>query len=94
MMFCQLEMVLESSSCDDELINTFKELLQHHKGNRSIYRHLAKIHERLGNDELTLEYKNKGQPIKVAVGDTVADFIANDLDGNLFHFRNIVGKLS
>lgn len=85
--------MLEARDRIDEMLNVFDELLKHHKENKSIYRHIARIHERLGNKELASEYTDKAIPVAVSVGETVPDFVGKDLDGKPISFADYRGKV-
>ena len=85
--------MLEKRGRVDEMFSVFDELLQHHKGNRSIYSHLARTHERLGNKELASEYTEKAMPVSVTEGETVPDFVGKDLEGKPVSIADYRGKV-
>ena len=61
--------------------------------NRSVFRKLVEIHERLGNAELANEYRLKADPVLALIGKTVPDFSAIDLDGNPISLEQYRGKV-
>ena len=85
--------MLETRERVDEMFNVFTELLKHHKDNKSIYAHLARTHERLGNKELASEYTDKAKPVTVSEGETVPDFIGKDLEGKPVSIADFRGKV-
>ncbi len=85
--------MLESRNQVEEMLKLFDELLEHHKENRSIFLHLSRIHEKLGNDELALEYQKKADPLSASIGKTIPDFSATDLDGKPISLEAYRGKV-
>ncbi|MYB65146.1 redoxin domain-containing protein, partial [Candidatus Poribacteria bacterium] len=85
--------MLEARDRVDEMFDVFDELLQHHTGNRSIYNHLARTHDRLGNKELASEYTEKARPVAVTEGEIVPDFVGKDLEGKPVSIADYRGKV-
>ena len=85
--------MLESRNRVEEMFELFDELLEHHKENRTIFQYLSRIHKRLGNDELALEYQKKANPLSVSIGKTIPDFSAKDLDGKPISLEAYRGKV-
>ena len=78
---------------DEELLQLFTKLEEQFPENRGVFRRLSKVHERLGNAELTNEYRIKANPALALIGKTVPDFSATDLDGNPISLEQYRGKV-
>ena len=85
--------MLEAMNRDDELLQLFTKLEEQLPGNRSVFRKLAEIHEKLGNAELAHEYRIKVDPALALIGKTVPDFSATDLDGKPISLEQYRGKV-
>ena len=85
--------MLEMMNQDEEMLQLFTKLEEQSPENRSVFRKLAEIHERLGNDELANEYRIKADPALALIGKTVPDFSATDLDGNPISLEQYRGKV-
>lgn len=85
--------MLELMHRDEEMLQLFTKLEEQSPENRSIFRKLAEIHERLGNTELANEYRIKADPALAFIGKTVPDFSATDLDGNPISLEQYRGKV-
>ena len=85
--------MLEIMNRDEEMLQLFMKLEEQFPENRSIFRKLAEIHERLGNAELANEYHIKANPALALIGKTVPDFSAMDLDGNPISLQDYRGKV-
>ena len=78
---------------DEEILQLFTKLEEQFPENRSVFRRLSKVHERLGNAELANEYRIKANPALALIGKTVPDFSATDLDGNPISLEQYRGKV-
>ncbi len=87
-----LGFMLESRNRVEEMLELFDELLEHHKENRTIFQHLSRIHKKLGNDELALEYQKKADPLS-SIRKIIPDFSAKDLDGKPISLEAYRGKV-
>ena len=85
--------MLELMHRDEEMLQLFTKLEEQSPENRSVFRKLAEIHERLGNAELANEYRIKADPALAFIGKTVPDFSATDLDGNPISLEQYRGKV-
>ena len=85
--------MLELMHRDEEMLQLFMKLEEQSPENRSVFRKLAEIHERLGNAELANEYRIKADPALALIGKTVPDFSAMDLDGNPISLEQYRGKV-
>ena len=85
--------MLEMMNRDEELLQLFTKLEELSPGNRSVFRKLAELHEKLGNAELEKEYRIKADPALALIGKTVPDFSATDLDGNPISLEQYRGKV-
>lgn len=85
--------MLEMMNQDEEMLQLFTKLEEQSPENRSVFRKLAEIHERLGNAELANEYRIKADPALALIGKTVPDFSATDLDGNPISLEQYRGKV-
>ena len=85
--------MLAAMQRDDELLQRFTQLEEQFPGNRSVFRKLAEIHEKLGNAELAHEYRVKTDPALALIGKTVPDFSAMDLDGKAISLAQYRGKV-
>ena len=85
--------MLELMHRDEELLQLFTKLEEQSPENRSVFRKLAEIHERLGNAELANEYRIKADPALALIGKTVPDFSAMDIDGNPISLEQYRGKV-
>ncbi|MDE0018627.1 MAG: tetratricopeptide repeat protein [Candidatus Poribacteria bacterium] len=66
--------MLEIMNRNEELLQLFTKLEELSPENRSVFRKLAEIHERLGNAELANEYRIKADPALALIGKPVPDF--------------------
>lgn len=78
---------------DEEMLQLFTKLEEQSPENRSVFRKLVEIHERLGNAELANEYRLKADPVLALIGKTVPDFSATDLEGNPISLAQYRGKV-
>ena len=85
--------MLEAMNRDDELLQHFTKLEELFPENRSVFRKLAEIHQKLGNTELAKEYRIKTDPALALIGKTVPDFSAMDLDGKPISLAQYRGKV-
>ena len=85
--------MLEIMNRDEELLELFTKLEALSPENRSVFRKLAGIHEKLGNAELANEYRIKADPALALIGKPVPDFSATDLDGNPISLAQYRGKV-
>ena len=85
--------MFEIMNRDEEMLQLFTKLEEQSPENRSVFRKLAEIHERLGNAELANEYRIKADPALALIGKTVPDFSAMDLEGNPISLEQYHGKV-
>ncbi|MYA71037.1 redoxin domain-containing protein [Candidatus Poribacteria bacterium] len=85
--------MLEIMNRNEELLQLFTKLEELFPENRSVFRKLAEIHERLGNAELANEYRIKADPALALIGKPVPDFSATDLDGTPISLAQYRGKV-
>ena len=85
--------MLELMHQDEEMLQLFTKLEEQSPENRSVFRKLVEIHERLGNTELANEYRIKADPVLALIGKTVPNFSAIDLDGNPISLAQYRGKV-
>ena len=85
--------MLEMMNRDEELLQLFTKLEELAPGDRSVFRKLAEIHEKLGNAELANEYRIKADPALALIGKSVPDFSATDLEGNPISLAQYRGKV-
>ena len=85
--------MLEIMNRDEELLALFTKLEELSPENRSVFRKLAEIHEKLGNAELANEYRIKADPALALIGKPVPDFSATDLDGTPISLEQYRGKV-
>ncbi|MDE0469042.1 MAG: redoxin domain-containing protein [Candidatus Poribacteria bacterium] len=85
--------MLELMHRDEEMLQLFTKLEEQSPENRSVFRKLAEIHERLGNTELANKYRIKADPALALIGKTVPDFSATDFDGNPISLEQYRGKV-
>ena len=85
--------MLEIMNRDEEVLQLFTKLEELSPENRSVFRKLAEIHEKLGNAELANEYRIKADPALALIGKSVPDFSATDLDGNPISLAQYRGKV-
>ena len=78
---------------DEELLQLFTKLEELSPENRSVFRKLAEIHQKLGNTELANEYRIKADPVLALIGKPVPDFSATDLEGNPISLAQYRGKV-
>jgi cytochrome oxidase Cu insertion factor (SCO1/SenC/PrrC family) len=78
---------------DEELLQLFTKLEELSPENRSVFRKLAEIHQKLGNTELANEYRIKADPVLALIGKPVPDFSATDLDGKPISLEQYRGKV-
>ena len=85
--------MLEIMNRDEELLELFTKLEALAPENRSVFRKLGEIHERLGNTGLANEYRIKADPVLALIGKAVPDFSATDLDGEPISLAQYRGKV-
>ena len=85
--------MLDAMNRDEELLQLFTKLEEQFSGNRSVFRKLADIHQKLGNAELEKEYRIKADPVLALIGNIVPDFSATDLDGKPISLEQYRGKV-
>ena len=85
--------MLEIMNRDEELLQLFTKLEELSPENRSVFRKLAEIHEKLGNPELANEYRIKADPALALIGKPVPDFSATDLEGTPISLAQYRGKV-
>jgi peroxiredoxin len=85
--------MLEIMNRDEEVLQLFTKLEELSPENRSVFRKLAEIYEKLGNAELANEYRIKADPALALIGKSVPDFSATDLNGNPISLAQYRGKV-
>ncbi|RKU12820.1 hypothetical protein C6503_16680 [Candidatus Poribacteria bacterium] len=85
--------MLQIMNRDEEVLQLFTKLEKLAPKNRSVFRKLGEIHEKLGNAELANEYRIKADPARALIGKPVPDFSATDLDGNSISLAQYRGKV-
>ncbi len=85
--------MLEIMNRDEELLQLFTKLEELSPENRSVFRKLGELHEKLGNAALANEYRIKADPALALIGKPVPDFSATDLDGNPISLAQYRGKV-
>lgn len=85
--------MLEIMNRDEEVLQLFTKLEELSPENRSVFRKLAEIHEKLGNAVLANEYRIKADPALALIGKSVPDFSATDLEGNPISLAQYRGKV-
>jgi len=85
--------MLEIMNRNEELLQLFTKLEELSPENRSVFRKLAEIHERLGNAELAKQYRIKADPALALIGKPVPDFSATDLEGTPISLAQYRGKV-
>ena len=85
--------MLKRINQDEEQLQLYNKLEEQFPENRTVFRRLAEIHDRLGNAELANEYRIKADPVLALIGKTVPDFSAMDLDGNPISLEQYRGKV-
>ena len=85
--------MLEIMNRDEEVLQLFTKLEELSPENRSVFRKLAEIHEKLGNAALANEYRIKADPALALIGKPVPDFSATDLEGNPISLAQYRGKV-
>ena len=85
--------MLKRINQDEEQLQLYNKLEEQFPENRTVFRRLAEIHDRLGNAELANEYRIKADPVLALIGKTVPDFSAMDLDGNQISLEQYRGKV-
>lgn len=88
-----LSEMLEMTDQLDEALMVVENLAEQHPNERSIFRNLARLHEKIGNVELANEYHRKADPKYELWGKTVADFSTTDLDGDPISLHDYLGKV-
>lgn len=89
----RLGSILEIANRHEEVLKVFEKLEELHPDNNHVLDKLARIHEKLGNAELSAEYKKKADPLSELVGKFVPDFSATDLDGKPISLQQYRGKV-
>ena len=90
--FC-LGSMLEITNQHEEVLKVFEKLEKRYPDNYRVHEELARIHEKLGNSELAVEYRKKVDPMSGLVGKVVPDFSATDLDGKPISLQQYRGKV-
>ena len=88
-----LSVMLEMMRRDEEVLEIFEELEGRYPDNPNVCRKLARIHEKLGNSELSIEYWKKAESKPELIGKPVSNFSATDLDGNSISLQDYRGKI-
>lgn len=88
-----LSALLEMMDREAELLHLFQELEKQSPNDRSVHQKLAEIYQKLGNDELGIEHREKAEPVQALIGQPVPDFSATDLDGKPISLQQYHGKV-
>ena len=88
-----LSAMLELANRDEEVLELFENLEQHHPNSRYVLDKLARMHEKLGNSERAAEYRKKADPTSELVGKVVPNFSATDLDDKPISLQDYRGKV-
>ena len=89
----RLGLMLEMANQHEEMLKVFENLEKQYPENHRVLEELARIHEELGNSDLTAKYRKKADPMSELVGKIVPDFSATDLDGKLISLQDYRGKV-
>ncbi len=89
----RLGSILEIANQHEEVRKVFEKLEERYPDNYHVLNELARIHEKLGNSELAVEYEKKADPMVELVGKVVPDFSATDLDGKPISLQQYRGKV-
>ena len=89
----RLGLMLEMANQHKEMLKVFENLEKQYPENHRVLEELTRIHEKLGNSDLTAKYRKKADPMSELVGKIVRDFSATDLDGKLISLQDYRGKV-
>ena len=85
--------MLEIANQHQEMLKVFEKLEERYPDDHDVLDELARIHEKLGNSELSKEYRQKADPTSELIGRVVPNFSTTDLDGKLISLSDYRGKV-
>ena len=91
--FFALVDMLEMMERNEEVLQLLKEREKKNPKDRSVFRKLAEIFQKLGNTDRAEEYQQKAKPVTAVPGQPLPDFSATDLDGNPISLQDYRGKV-
>ena len=85
--------MFEAMDRHQEVLQIYEEMEMQHPNDRRVLQRLAKLHEKLGNQEIAKAYQLKYDPASALIGKSVPDFSVADLDGKPISLQDYRGKV-